>query len=42
MRKVMVLGSDVTQIGADLAIMVIFGAIMLAIAVPLFKKMMTR
>jgi ABC-2 type transport system permease protein len=42
MRKVMVLGSDVTQIGADLAIMVVFGAVMLAIAVPLFKKMMTR
>lgn len=42
MRKVMVLGSDVSQITTDLAILVVFGAVMLAIAVPLFKKMMTR
>jgi ABC-2 type transport system permease protein len=42
MRKVMVLGADVTQISTDLLILVVFGAIMLAIAVPLFKKMMSR
>ena len=42
MRKVMVLGADVTQITTDLLILVVFGAVMLAIAVPLFKKMMTR
>lgn len=42
MRKVMVLGADVTQISTDLLILVVFGAVMLAIAVPLFKKMMTR
>jgi len=42
MRKVMVLGADITQISTDLLILVVFGAVMLAIAVPLFKKMMTR
>jgi ABC-2 type transport system permease protein len=42
MRKVMVLGADVTHISTDLIILVVFGAVMLAIAVPLFKKMMTR
>jgi ABC-2 type transport system permease protein len=42
MRKVMVLGAGVTQISNDLLILVVFGAIMLAIAVPLFKRMMSR
>jgi ABC-2 type transport system permease protein len=42
MRKVMVLGADVTQISADLIVLVVFGAVMLAIAVPLFKRMMSR
>jgi ABC-type multidrug transport system, permease component len=42
MRKVMVLGAGVTQISTDLLILIVFGAVMLAIAVPLFKRMMSR
>jgi ABC-2 type transport system permease protein len=42
MRKVMVLGAHLTQITPDLLILIVFGAVMLAIAVPLFKRMMTR
>jgi ABC-2 type transport system permease protein len=42
MRKVMVLGAGVTQITTDLLVLVVFGAVMLAIAVPLFKRMMSR
>lgn len=42
MRKVMVLGAGIPQIPTDLIVMIVFGSIMLAIAVPLFKKMMTR
>jgi ABC-2 type transport system permease protein len=42
MRRVMVLGSGITQISTDLLILVVFGAVMLAIAVPLFKRMMSR
>jgi ABC-2 type transport system permease protein len=42
MRKVMVLGADVTQISADLLVLLVFGGVMLAIAVPLFKRMMSR
>ncbi len=42
MRKVMVLGAGVPQIATDLIILIVFGAVLLAIAVPLFKKMMTR
>lgn len=42
LRKVMVLGAGIPQISTDLIILIIFGIVMLAIAVPLFKKMMTR
>ncbi len=42
MRKVMVLGAGVPQIATDLTVLIIFGVVMLAIAVPLFRKMMTR
>jgi len=42
MRKVMVLGADVGAISTDLIIPIAFGAIMIAIAVPLFRRMMTR
>jgi ABC-2 type transport system permease protein len=42
MRKVMVLGAGIPQISTDLIVMIVFGSIMLAIAVPLFKRMMTR
>jgi ABC-2 type transport system permease protein len=42
MRKVMVLGAGIPQISTDLIVLIVFGAVMLAIAVPLFKKMMSR
>ncbi|MGD6806310.1 MAG: ABC transporter permease [Candidatus Bathyarchaeia archaeon] len=42
MRKVMVLAADIPQISTDLIVLVVFGIVMLAIAVPLFKRMMTR
>jgi ABC-2 type transport system permease protein len=42
MRKVMVLGAGVSDISMDLIIMIAFGAVMIAIAVPLFRRMMTR
>jgi len=42
MRKVMVLGAGVSAISSDLIILIAFGAIMIAIAVPLFRRIMTR
>jgi len=42
MRRVMVLGAGVADISTDLLILITFGVIMIAIAVPLFQKMMTR
>jgi ABC-2 type transport system permease protein len=42
MRKVMVLGAGVPAISNDLIIMIVFGVVMIAIAVPLFRRMMTR
>lgn len=42
MRKVMVLGAGVSAISTDLIILVVFGAVMIGIAVPLFRRMMTR
>jgi ABC-2 type transport system permease protein len=42
LRKVMVLGADIPAISTDLIILIAFGAVMIAIAVPVFKKMMTR
>jgi ABC-2 type transport system permease protein len=42
MRKVMVLGAGVPQIATNLIVLIVFGIVMLAIAVPLFRKMMTR
>jgi len=42
MRKVMVLGAGVSAISTDLIILIAFGAVMIAIAVPLFRRMMTR
>jgi ABC-2 type transport system permease protein len=38
----MVLGAGVSDIAMDLIIMIAFGVIMIAIAVPLFRRMMTR
>ena len=42
LRKVMVLGAGVGDISTDLIILIAFGVIMIAIAVPLFRRMMTR
>ena len=42
MRKVMVLGAPISAISTDLIVLIIFGAVMIGIAVPLFRRMMTR
>jgi ABC-2 type transport system permease protein len=42
LRKVMVLGASVSQISTELIILIAFGIIMIAIALPVFRKMMTR
>jgi ABC-2 type transport system permease protein len=42
LRKVMVLGAGVTDITTDLAILIVFGVIMIMIAVPVFRRAMTR
>ncbi|MGD0496040.1 MAG: ABC transporter permease [Candidatus Bathyarchaeia archaeon] len=42
LRKVMVLGAGIPDITTELTIMIVFGAIMTAIAVPVFRRMMTR
>lgn len=42
LRKVIVLGADVSSIMTELIILIGFGTIMLLIAVPMFKKAMTR
>ena len=42
LRKVMVLGAGVSAITTDLIILIAFGTAMIAIAVPLFQRMMTR
>jgi ABC-2 type transport system permease protein len=38
----MVLGAGVPAIANDLIILIVFGAVMIAIAVPVFRKTMTR
>jgi ABC-2 type transport system permease protein len=42
LRKVMVLGAGIPDITTELAVMIAFGAIMIAIALPVFRRMMTR
>jgi ABC-2 type transport system permease protein len=42
LRKVMVLGAGIPEIYTQLTVLIVFGAIMIAIAVPVFRKMMTR
>jgi ABC-2 type transport system permease protein len=42
LRKVMVLGADVSAIWFELTVLLAFGTVLLAIAVPVFKKAMTR
>jgi ABC-2 type transport system permease protein len=42
LRKVMVLGADVSAVGTEVLILVAFGIVLLAIAVPMFKKAMSK
>ncbi|MFW3147232.1 MAG: ABC transporter permease [Thermoplasmatota archaeon] len=42
MRKVMVLGGGLGDVTLELAVMITFGTVMLVIAIPLFKRAMTR
>jgi ABC-2 type transport system permease protein len=42
LRKVMVLGAGVSQISTELIVLIGFGVVMIAIALPVFKRMMTR
>ncbi len=42
LRKVMVLGAGISQISTELIILVAFGVVMIAIALPVFRRMMTR
>jgi ABC-2 type transport system permease protein len=42
LRKVMVLGAGIPQIATELTVLIAFGVVMIAIAVPVFKRAMTR
>jgi ABC-2 type transport system permease protein len=42
LRKVMVLGAGIPQISTELIILIAFGVVMIAIALPVFRKMMSR
>jgi len=42
LRKVMVLGAGIPQISTELIVLTAFGIVMIAIALPVFRKMMTR
>jgi len=42
LRKVMVLGAGIPQITTELTVLIVFGVVMTAIAVPVFKRAMTR
>jgi ABC-2 type transport system permease protein len=42
LRKVMVLGAGIPQISTELIILILFGVVMIAIALPVFRRMMTR
>ncbi len=42
LRKVMVLGAGIPQISTELIVLITFGIVMTAIAVPVFKRAMTR
>jgi ABC-2 type transport system permease protein len=42
LRKVMVLGAGIPAISTELIVLIAFGAVMIAIAVPVFRRMMTR
>ena len=42
LRKVMILGAGIGDVAKELVVLVLFGAVTLIIAVPLFKKIITR
>ena len=42
LRKVMVLGAGIPAISTELIVLITFGVVMTAIAVPVFRRMMTR
>jgi ABC-2 type transport system permease protein len=42
LRKVMVLGAGIPQISSELIVLLAFGIVMIAIALPVFRRMMTR
>lgn len=42
LRKVMVLGAGISAITTELAVMIVFGVVMIGIAAPIFKRAMTR
>ena len=42
LRKVMVLGADVPAVGTEILILIAFGVILLAVAVPMFRRAMSR
>ena len=42
MRKVMILGGNLSSVRNDLIILVVFGAVTLTIAVPVFRRMITK
>ena len=42
LRKVMVLGAGLENVGTELIVLIGFGVVLLAIAVPVFRRAMTR
>jgi ABC-2 type transport system permease protein len=42
LRKVMVLGADISAVSTEVLILIVFGIVLLAIAVPMFRKAMNR
>jgi ABC-2 type transport system permease protein len=42
LRKVMVLGAGIPQITTELTVLIVFGIVMTSIALPVFKRAMTR
>lgn len=42
LRKVMILGAGIMAVRTELIILLVFGAVTLIIAVPLFRRMVTR
>ena len=42
LRKVMVLGAGISDITLELTVLIVFGIVLMAIAVPVFRRLMTR